>query len=101
MIQLMETPQKIIDCMNIREDDPVITEEILDGLIERDVTLGLVNPSLRCSDYARARAFKFNRKLRRCARRRNQNGSIFKRLIVWNAFHAASLLGFAQKGVNG
>src|SRR5205807_352025 len=59
MIQLMETQQKMIDCVNIREDDPVITEKVLDGFIKRDVTLGLVNPSLRCSDYARARAFKF------------------------------------------
>ena len=60
MIQLMEPPQKIIDCINIRENDPVITEEIFDSFIKRDVTLGLVNLDHRCSDYARARAFKFN-----------------------------------------
>jgi len=87
----METPQKIIDCMNIREDQPVITENVLDGFIKRDVTLGLVTLDLRCSDYARARAFKFNSKLSSCAHRRNQNGSAFKCLIIWNPVHAARL----------
>ena len=97
MIQLMETPQKIIDCVNIREDDPVITEKVLDGLVERDVTLGLVNPSLRCSDYARAREFKFNCKPGRCARRRNQNGSISECLIIWNASHADKIIRLCPK----
>ena len=43
MVQLIETSQKIIDGVNIREDDPVITEKILDGFIKRDVTLGPTN----------------------------------------------------------